>query len=163
MAEMVAGVVGKLAGVVAGHAICGQCGQSKKQLSTLSTKERKPVKREKAPALFVDNVDNVPIVFQSRPELRRAAPLPYIYIFLRSNKITIHIVHTCPRIAVCLDPAWTIRAFSHCPHAAHIAHKFTNNPLDCRLCKTFFYNCVLISSRAILPGLKHKGDQKCKH
>ena len=100
MAEMVAGVVGKLAGVVAGHAICGQCGQSKKQLPTLPTKERKPVKREKAPALFVDNVDNVPIVFQSRPELRRTAPLPYISIFLRSNKITIHIVHTCPQIAV---------------------------------------------------------------
>ena len=160
---MVAGVVGKLAGVVAGHAICGQCGQSKKQLSTLPTKERKPAKREKAPALFVDNVDNVPFRFLLLPELRRAAPLPYIGVFLRSNKIIIHIVHTCPHSAPCLNPAWTIRAFSHCPHAAHIAHKFTNNPLDCRLCKTFFYNCVLISSRAILPGLKHKGDQKCKH
>jgi hypothetical protein len=44
MAEMVAGVVGKLAGVVAGHAMCGQCGQCKKQLPTLPTKERKPAK-----------------------------------------------------------------------------------------------------------------------
>jgi hypothetical protein len=77
MAEMVAGVVGKLAGVAVGLAICGQCGQSKKQLSTLSTKEKKPAKREKAPTLFVDNVDNVPICFLLLPELRRTAPLPY--------------------------------------------------------------------------------------
>jgi hypothetical protein len=129
MAEMVAGVVGKLAGVVAGRAICGQCGQSKKQLSTLSTKERKPAKREKAPALFVDNVDNVPIVFQSRPELRRAAQIPIYSVFLRYIKNIIHIVHTCPLSAPCFDPAWTICAFSHCPHAAHIAHKLTSNLL----------------------------------
>jgi hypothetical protein len=68
---------GKLAGVAVGLAICGQCGQSKKQLSTLPTKEKKPAKREKAPALFVDNVDNVPIRFLLLPELRRTAPLPY--------------------------------------------------------------------------------------
>jgi hypothetical protein len=70
MAEMVADVVGKLAGVAVGLAICGQCGQSKKQLSTLPTKEKKPAKREKAPALFVDNVDNVPIRFLLLPKLR---------------------------------------------------------------------------------------------
>jgi hypothetical protein len=129
MAEMVAGVVGQLAGVAVGLAICGQCGQSKKQLPTLPTKERKPAKREKAPALFVDNVGNVPTRFQSLPELRRAAQNPYIVVFLRYIKNTIHIVHTCPFFAPCLDPAWTIRAFSHCPHAAHIAHKITNNLL----------------------------------
>jgi hypothetical protein len=155
MAVIVAGVVGKLP---AWWAICGQCGQCKKQLPTLSTKERKPAKREKAPALFVDNVDNVPFRFLLLPELRRAAPLPYIGVFLRSNKIIIHIVHTRPHSAPRLNLAWTIRAISHCPHTAHIAHKITNNPLDCRLCKTFFCNCVLISSQAILPGLKHKGD-----
>ena len=77
MAEMVAGVVGKLPAWWAICGQCGQCGQSKKQLPTLPTKERKPAKREKAPALFVDNVGNVPIRFLLLPKLRRTAPLPY--------------------------------------------------------------------------------------
>jgi hypothetical protein len=83
--------------------------------------KRKTGKREKRRQL-VDNVDNVPACFLLLPELRRAAPLLYIGIFLRSNKIIIHIVHTSPQTAPRFNPAWTIRAFSHCPLIVHIVH-----------------------------------------
>jgi hypothetical protein len=122
MADGVAGNILAVNRSAAWPCNCGQCGQCKKQLPTLPTKERKPAKREKAPTLFVDNVDNVPACFLLLPELRRAAPLPYIGIFLRSKKIIIHIVHTSPQTAPRFNPAWTIRAFSHCPLIVHIVH-----------------------------------------